>query len=70
MATVINNPDNTGEGSGTGMVVGVLLAILIIVLFVLFAVPALRGVNRSGNTINVPDKVDVNVNPGTNGTAQ
>ncbi len=69
MATVINNPDGASEGSGAGMVVGVLVAILVIVLFVLFAVPALRGVNR-GSTINVPDKVDVNVNPGTGGTTQ
>jgi high-affinity Fe2+/Pb2+ permease len=62
MATIINNPDsNSGNSGGAGLVVGVVLAIIIVFLFIAYALPALRRGN-SGVTVNVPDKVNVNVN--------
>ncbi len=61
MATIVNTPGNTESNSGVGMVMGVLLAIVIIALFFVYALPAMRGANR-GTTVNVPDKLDVNVN--------
>jgi hypothetical protein len=74
MATVVNNPApsthevrevQSGEGSGTGVVVGIILAILLLVLFFAYGLPAFRGGNNSGGTnINVPDKVNVDVNKG------
>jgi hypothetical protein len=66
MATVINNPD-TGvrdSGSGLGVVLGVLIAIVVIVLLIVFAVPAIRGSRSGGTNINVPDKVQLDVNSG------
>jgi hypothetical protein len=62
MPTIINNPSGTSEGgNGLGMVVGVLLAIVILALFFIYALPSLRTRNNSTN-INVPDRIDVNVN--------
>ena len=63
MATVINNPSSDTNGGGLSVILGIIVAVIIIALFFLYALPALRGVGRSnGTNINVPDKVDINVN--------
>ena len=72
MATVINNPPGTGDGSGSGSSAGLIIGIIIavILLFVLFAygIPAMRH-SGSGTNVNVPGKIDVNVNKGSGGTS-
>jgi hypothetical protein len=71
MATIINNPDSGAgnDSGGMGMIIGAIVLVLILVLFFIYGLPALRGNNGStGNQINVPDKVDVNVETPT--TAQ
>ena len=73
---------NTGEGGGgMGMIVGIVIVILVIVLLILFGLPALRGGSTTapdvnapsggsdaggGAQINLPEQLDVNVNPGSN----
>lgn len=75
MATIINNPDSGSSdngGGGFGMIVGAIVLVLILILFFVYGLPAIRGGGDSnGTTVNVPDKVDVNVNPDSgSGTAQ
>jgi hypothetical protein len=66
MATVINNPpDNTTEGGNAGLIIGLVLAAIIVFLFIAYGLPAMRGQN-SGTNINVPDRVDLNVNNPSN----
>lgn len=60
MTTVINNPGGEG-GSGVGIIVGVVLAIAIIAIFFIYGLPALRN-NNGGTNINVPDKIQVDIN--------
>jgi hypothetical protein len=63
MATIINNPDSSREGS-SGVITAILVILGLILLFV-FGVPALRNMNAGGGTnINVPDTINVNTNPG------
>ena len=76
MTTVVNNPAGGGEGTGMGMMVGAVILVVVILLLIFFGLPYLRGGNgltqqnvnapatQPGIQINVPDKVDVNVNPG------
>ena len=63
MATIVNTPAQTegNSSSGMGFLLGVIL--LLIVLFVLFVygLPALRSAT-SAPQVNVPGKIDVNVN--------
>lgn len=64
MPTIINNPPDSGGGNsgGVGLVVGVVVVIAIIGLFFIYGLPAMRQNNSSGTTINVPDKIQVDVN--------
>lgn len=69
MTTVINNPGNgtSDNGSGgAGMIIAVVVVIAIIALFFLYGLPALRNSagngSNTGTTVNVPDKIQVNVN--------
>jgi hypothetical protein len=62
MATIINNPDSSSDGGGAGLVTGIIIAVVIVFLFLVFGLPAIRGNGNRGTTVNVPDKVNVDVN--------
>jgi len=50
-----------------GAVLGVLLLVVLVVLLLVFGLPALRGNsgNNTGAGVNVPDKVQVDINDNT-----
>lgn len=64
MATVINNPGaTTDHSSGIGFFAGVVLLILFVVALLYYGLPALqRSFSFGGTQINVPDRVQVDVN--------
>ncbi len=43
MATIINKPSDSGNGSSVGIIVGVIVVLLLLGLFFVYALPALRG---------------------------
>jgi hypothetical protein len=63
MATIVNNPPATREdsGSGIGIVVGLLLVLLLAFFFIMYLLPMIRQ-SMTPAQVNVPSKVDVNVN--------
>lgn len=71
MATVINNPspntqrvehvDRT-DSSGLGFVVGLILLVLLAILLFAYGLPAIRNASQGGANVNVPERVDINVN--------
>lgn len=48
------------EGNSMGFVMGIIFLIVALFLFVYYLLPAVQ--NSKGTSINVPDKIDVNVN--------
>jgi hypothetical protein len=61
--TVINNTaPPQRESSGSGFLLGVVLLILFFVLFFYYGLPMLRSYTPQAPQINVPGKIDVNVN--------
>lgn len=64
MATIINNPGtSTDQSSGIGFFAGVVLLILFVVVLLYYGLPALRrSMSFGGTQINVPDRVQVDVN--------
>ena len=63
MTTIINPGSNEG-GNGVGTILTVVLVLVVLFLFFVYGLPAMRGGNNGGTNINVPDQIDVNVNPG------
>ena len=62
MATVVNTPGTTtSDNNGMGFLLGVVLLIVFAVLFFLYGLPYLTQ-SMQGPQVNVPGKVDVNVN--------
>lgn len=60
---IIHEHYNTDSASGTGFVVGVIILAIVAFLLFYYGLPVLRN---STNTpqINVPGKIDVNLNQG------
>lgn len=61
--TIINPPTNSGSSSDSGMgfLLGILILVVFAVLFFIYLFPYLKGLTSSGVQINLPDKIDVNV---------
>lgn len=62
MATVVNNPGTNDSGSGLGMVLGIIVILAVALLFFVYGLPMLN--QSSTPQVNVPGKVDVNVQGG------
>ncbi len=67
MTTVVNNPPpQNNNGGPAGMIIGVILVLVLTLLFFVYGLPMLRGTadsDRSGINVDVPENIDVNVNP-------
>jgi LPXTG-motif cell wall-anchored protein len=61
MATIINNPDTGTTDNGMGVLLGVIVFIIFAILFFIYGLPYLAN-SFSQPAVQVPDKVDVNVN--------
>lgn len=61
MATIVNNPAPAPESNGgMGMIIGLILFIVVLFIFFVYALPAIRHIGSP--QINIPNKIDVNVN--------
>ena len=63
MATVINNPPASNDsGGGMGIIIGVVVLIALAYLFFVYGLPAIQSMQVGTPQINIPSKIDVNVN--------
>lgn len=63
MTTVINTPQPASDSnSGMGMIVGIVVLIVFGFLFFMYGLPAFRNMRLGNPQINIPSKIDVNVN--------
>lgn len=61
MTTVVNNPPPSNDSSGgVGMIIGLIVLIVVAYLFFVYGFPAIRQMGSP--QINIPGKIDVNVN--------
>jgi len=63
MTTIVNTPPQStnNSDSGMGMIVGLILLLAVVALFFVYGLPLLRRATAAPQ-VNVPDKIDVNVN--------
>lgn len=63
MATIINNPPQSDNSGGPmGFIIVLVVLIILGYLGFVYGLPALRNMQSGGVQINVPSKIDVNVN--------
>lgn len=66
MTTIVNNPAPSNDsGGGIGMIVGLIVLLVLGYLFFIYGIPALRQIQLGSPQINVPSKIDVNINQPT-----
>ncbi len=68
MTTIVNNPTPQSNDNSTGLIFGIIIFIILGLVFFYYGLPAIRTIgtpqiNIPAPQINVPDKIDVNVNP-------
>ncbi len=63
MTTIVQNPAPQESGNGVGMMVGILLVVLVAILFFVYGIPAMRGAASVVPQVNIPDTINVNVQP-------
>lgn len=65
MTTVVNNPapaPQTESGGNMGLIVGLVVLFVVGYLFFMFGLPALKQMQFGNPQINIPSKIDVNIN--------
>lgn len=61
MATIVNNPPADNSGGLMGTIVVLVVLIVLGYLGFIYGLPAFKQM-QGGTQINVPDKIDVNIN--------
>lgn len=64
MATTIVNPtpNNNSNNNGMGFLLGAIALIVFVVIFFIYVFPYIRNMSGNGGIeVNIPDKVDVNI---------
>jgi len=62
MTTIVNTPAPSNDSSsGMGMIIGLIVLIVVAYLFIVFGLPAIRGMQVGAPQINIPSKIDVNI---------
>ena len=60
MTTVVNNPPSDNSGGPLTAIIVIVVLVVLGYLGYVYGLPAIR--NMSGTQINIPSKIDVNVN--------
>lgn len=63
MATIVNNPPPAGNSGGPiGMIIALVVLLVLAYLGFVYGLPAIRQIQLGSPQINVPSKIDVNIN--------
>lgn len=63
MATIVNNPpQSNGSSGGVGIIIGFVVLVALGFTFFAYGLPAIQNMQLGAPQINIPSKIDVNVN--------
>lgn len=63
MATIVNNPPPANNSGGlTGMIIALIILLVLAYLGFVYGIPAIKQMQVGTPQINVPSKIDVNIN--------
>lgn len=61
MATIINNPPSDNSSGPIGIIIVVIVLVVLGYLGLVYGLPAIQRMQVGTPTINIPSKIDVNV---------
>lgn len=61
MATIINNPSSDNSNGPITLIITLVVIVVIGYLVYVYGIPAIQHIQWGGAQINVPSKIDVNV---------
>ncbi len=59
---VVHEHVTESSSSGMGFLFGIIMLVVVLMLFFFYGLPILRNMTSGGITVNVPDKINVNLN--------
>lgn len=63
MATIVNNPPPSNNSNGPmGIIIALIVLLVLVYLGFIYGLPAIRQMQFGNPQINIPNKIDVNVN--------
>ncbi|OGE18843.1 hypothetical protein A3J19_04800 [Candidatus Daviesbacteria bacterium RIFCSPLOWO2_02_FULL_41_8] len=63
MATIVNNPPASDSSGGLmGVIIGLIVLSVLVYLGFVYGLPALQQMRFGSPQINIPSKIDVNIN--------
>lgn len=63
MATIVNNPPASNNSSGfMGLIITLIVLVVLVYLGLVYVLPAIQNMKLGAPQINIPNKIDVNVN--------
>lgn len=63
MTTIVNTPPASKESGGSiGIIIGLVILAVAVYLFFVYGLPAIQNMQLGSAQINIPNKIDVNVN--------
>ncbi len=64
MTTIVNNPPPASDEKGgyMGLIIGIIVIMIAAYIFMTFGLPAIRQMQVGTPQINIPSKIDVNIN--------
>jgi len=63
MTTIVNTPPSSNNSGGpTGMIIGLVVLIVLGYFGFVYGLPALQNMQLGAPQINIPEKIDVNIN--------
>lgn len=66
MTTIVNSPQPSNDSGGlVGLIIGLILVLVIVYVVIVYGIPAVQNMQLGGPQINVPSKIDVNINQTT-----
>ena len=62
MTTIVNNPAPSNDSNGgVGMIVGLVILVILGYFVIVYGLPAIKNMQFGTPQINVPSKIDVNI---------
>lgn len=62
MTTIVNSPAPKNDSGGSSFLIGIIILVGFVLILLYYGVPVLKNMGTQVPQVNIPDKINVNVN--------